>query len=75
MTVRRQDLVVRKQGERNRDRESRRLSSAIDARRRLNTQRSRSTPIDADPHGPREPRQEYLTRSYDEHGLPIRHFE
>jgi hypothetical protein len=75
MTLRRQDLAAGKQREPNRDRESRRLSSAIDARRRLNTQRSRGTPINADPHGPREPRHEYLTRSYDEHGLPMPHFE
>ena len=52
MTSRRQDLAARRRGELNRERGSRRLSSTIDAQRRLNAGRAVGTGTKADPVGP-----------------------
>jgi hypothetical protein len=68
MTHRRQDLGARRRGELDRDRGSRRLSQAIDAKRRLNDRRADSPRTKPHPVGPSDPRYGYLTRSYDEHG-------
>jgi len=42
-----------------------RVSSAIDAQRRLNARRADGTGTKADPFGPSDPRYAYLTRSHD----------
>lgn len=60
-----QDRAARRRGELARDRGSRRVSSAIDAQRRLHARRERGTPTKADPVGPSDPRYAYLTRTYD----------
>jgi len=65
MTPMRQDLAARRRGELARDRGSRRVSSAIDARRRLNTRRADGTRTKAHPIRPSDPRTAYLRRSYD----------
>ena len=51
MTLMRQDSAARKRGELKRNVGSRRVSSAIDAQRRLNTRRANGTPTTADPFG------------------------
>jgi hypothetical protein len=64
--------AARRRGELTGDRGSRRLSPAIDAQRRLNTQRADGTPTNADPFGPNDRRYAYPTRSYDENGMAKR---
>ena len=63
----RPDLAARRRGELDHDRGSRRVSSAIDARRRLSTRRADSTRKTA-PVGASDPRHAYLRRSYDSPG-------
>jgi hypothetical protein len=53
MTLRRADLAARRRGELNNDRGSRRVSWAIDAKRRLNALRADRTAPTADRAGPR----------------------
>ena len=65
MTHTRQDLAARRRGELSRDRESRRLRSAIDAQRRLNARRALGARAKADPVGPSDARFAYLTRGHD----------
>ena len=65
MTLRRQDLAARRRGELNRDHGSRRVSSAIEAQRRLNSRRADGGRTRADPLGPSDPRYAYLTRTHD----------
>jgi len=48
-----------------RDRGSRRLSSAVDAQRRLNARRADGARTKADPFGPSDPRYAHLTRAHD----------
>jgi hypothetical protein len=57
--------AARRRGELARDRGSRRVSSAIDAQRRLNPRPARGTPTKADSVGPSDPRSGYPTRTYD----------
>jgi hypothetical protein len=64
MTRTEHNRAARRRGELTRDRGSRRLSSAIDAQRRLNTRRADGPPTRADPVGPNDRRSGYLTRSY-----------
>ena len=59
------ELGSARRGELNRDRGSRRLLQAVDARRRLNARRADSTRTRADLLGPSDSRYAYLTRSYD----------
>ena len=65
MTRIEQGRAARRRGELARDRGSRRVSSVIDAQRRLNTRPARGAPTKADPVGPSDPRYAYLTRTYD----------
>jgi hypothetical protein len=66
MTRTPRDLPVRKRGELSRDRTMHRVSSAIDAQRRLNAREADGTPTSrADPVGPSDPRYVYLTRSHE----------
>jgi len=62
--TKRNDLA-RKRGELSHDGVGRRLSPAIDARRRLNAQRRGAGATSAGRVGPRNPRYNYLTRSHD----------
>jgi hypothetical protein len=57
--------IARKRGELSHDGVGRRLSPAIDARRRLNAHRRGAGWASASHVGPRDPRYDYLTRSYD----------
>jgi hypothetical protein len=57
--------LARKRGELSHDGVGRRLSPAIDARRRLNTQRRGAGGSSASRVGPRDPRYDYLTQSHD----------
>jgi hypothetical protein len=57
--------AARRRGEVTRDRGSRRLSLAIEARRRLNARRADGTRTKADPRGPSDLRSTYLTESHD----------
>lgn len=59
------DNSERTRGELNRDSVRRRLSLAIDARRRLNAQRRGNAGNSASHVGPRDPRYEDPTRSHD----------
>jgi hypothetical protein len=65
MTQTEHNSAARRRGELTGDRGSRRLSAAIDARRRLNTRPAGGTRTNADPHRPSDPRHAYLTRSSD----------
>jgi hypothetical protein len=65
MTQTERNSAARRRGELTRDRGSRRLSAAIDARRRMNTRPADGTRTSADPHRPSDPRHAYLTRSSD----------
>ena len=65
MTRTEHNRSARRRGELTRDRGSRRLSSAIDAQRRLNSRPADGPPTKADPVGPNDRRSGYLTRSYD----------
>ena len=65
MTTTKRDNAARKRGELSRDGVGRRLSPAIDARRRLNAERRRTPGTSASHVDPRDPRYEYLTRSHD----------
>jgi len=65
MTGTKRDDAARRRGELSRDGVGRRLSLAIDARRRLNAERGRSPGTSASRVGPRDPRYDYLTRSHD----------
>jgi hypothetical protein len=57
--------VARKRGDLSRDGVGRRLSPAIDARRRLNAHRRDAGRTSVSHFGPRDPRYDYLTWSYD----------
>jgi hypothetical protein len=57
--------IARKRGELSQDGVGRRLSPAIEARRRLNAQRRGAGGSSGSRVGPRDPRYDYLTRSYD----------
>jgi hypothetical protein len=72
MTRTEHNRAARRRGELTGDRGSRRLSPAIDARRRLNTRRADGTRTKADLHGPSDRRYAYLARSYDGRALAIR---
>lgn len=72
MTRTERNSAARRRGELTRDRGSRQLSPAIDARRRLNARRADGTPTNADPFGPNDRRYAYLTRSSDEKSLAKR---
>jgi hypothetical protein len=72
MTPTEHNRAARRRGELTRDRGSRRLSSAIDAQRRVNTRRADGTRTKADPVGPNNRRYAYLTRSYDGDALAKR---
>jgi hypothetical protein len=63
MTRSTRDLRVRRRGEPSRDRTIDRVSSAIDALRRLNARRADGTPTRADRVGPSDPRYAHLPRS------------
>lgn len=65
MTTTKSDNAARKRGELSRDGVGRRLSAAIDARRRLNAERRRTPGTSASHVDPRDPRYEYLTRSHE----------
>lgn len=65
MTQTEHNSAAGRRGELTRDRGSRRLSAAIDARRRLNSRAADGTRANADLHRPTDPRRAYLTRSYD----------
>ena len=65
MTRTEHDRAARRRGELARDRGSRRVSSVIDAQRRLTARAARDARTTADPMGPRDPRYAYLARSYD----------
>ena len=65
MTRRTRDLPVRKGGELSRDRTMQRVSSAIDAQRRLNAQHADGTPARADPVGSGDTRYAHRPQSYD----------
>ncbi len=65
MTSTTRDDAARRRGEFSRDGVGRRLSPAIDARRRLNGQRRGTAGTSARPVGPRDPRYDYLTQSHD----------
>jgi hypothetical protein len=65
MTRTEQNWAARTRGEFNRDRGSRRLSQAVDARRRLNARRADDAWAKAHPVGPSDPRHAYPTRSHD----------
>jgi hypothetical protein len=63
MTRIEQGRAARRRGELARDRGSRRVSSAIDAQRRLTARPARNTRTTADPLGPRDPRYAYRERT------------
>jgi hypothetical protein len=65
MTSTRRDDAARRRGELSRDGIGRRLSPAIDARRRLYAERRGTVWTSASRVGPRDPRYDYLTRSHD----------
>jgi hypothetical protein len=65
MTRMTRDLPAHTRREPNRDRTNPRVSSAIDAQRRLNARRADRARINADPVGPSDPRYAYLTRAHD----------
>jgi hypothetical protein len=65
MTPTEHNQAARRRGELTRDRGSRRLWSAIEARRRVNALQADGTRTKADPHGPDDPRHAYLTQSHD----------
>jgi hypothetical protein len=65
MTSSKRDDVARKRGELSRDGVGRRLSPAIDARRRLNAQRASATGTSARRFGPSDRRHDYLMDSHD----------
>jgi hypothetical protein len=65
MTQTKQNAAARRRGELNRDRGSRRLAPAIEARRRLNTLKANSTTTQPDRFGPSDPRHAYLTQAHD----------
>jgi hypothetical protein len=65
MTQTEHNSAARRRGELTRDRGSRRLSAAIDARRRLNSRPADGTRANADLHRPTDPRHAYPARSYD----------
>jgi len=65
MTSIKRDDVARKRGELSRDGVGRRLSPAIDARRRPNAIRRGAACNNASHVGPRDPRFDYLTHSHD----------
>ncbi len=57
--------MARKRGELSHDGVGRRLSPAIDARRRLNAHQRGARGTSVRHVGPRDPRYDYLTRSHD----------
>jgi hypothetical protein len=59
------NLAARTRDQLTRDRGSRQLSHAIDARRRLSARRVDGPGIKADPFSPSDPRYAYLIRAYD----------
>ena len=65
MTRKTRDLAARRRDELTRDRGSRQLSQAIDARRRLSARRVDGAGTKPDRFGPSDPRYAYLTRAYD----------
>jgi len=65
MTRTEQNWAAGRRGERNRDRTIHQVSSAIDARRRLNARRADGPRTKPHPIGPGDPRYAYLARSYD----------
>jgi hypothetical protein len=65
MTRTEHNQAARRRGELTRDRGSRRLSPAIEARRRVNALQVDGTRTKADPIGPSDPRYAYLTQSHD----------
>ncbi len=65
MTQNEQNSAARRRGERKRDRGSRRLSQAVDARRRLNARRADSARTRAGRFGPSDSRYAYLTQPHD----------
>ena len=65
MTRSTRDLPVRRRGELSRDRTIHRVSSAIDALRRLNARRADGTATRAARVGPSDPRYAHLPRSHD----------
>lgn len=65
MTRNKRADAARKRGELSHDGVGRRLSPAIDARRRLNAHRQRPAGTSASPFAPRAPRYDYLTRPHD----------
>jgi hypothetical protein len=65
MTPAETNRAARGRGEPNRERWSRRLAAAIDARRRLKARRADGPRTKADPVGPSDPRHAYPKRSYD----------
>jgi hypothetical protein len=64
MTRTQRDWAARRRGELAGDHGSRRVSSAMDAQRRLKARPARGTRTKADPVGPSDPRYAYLTRTY-----------
>lgn len=65
MTTKTQDWAARTRRELDRDRDSRRRSESIAARRSLNARRTDRAGIKADRFGPDDPRFAYLTRTFD----------
>jgi len=65
MTGTKRNEIARKRDELSHDGVGRRLSPAIDARRRLNAHRRGAGGSSASRVGPRDPRYDYLTRSHD----------
>jgi hypothetical protein len=65
MTSTPRDDAARRRGEVSRDGVGRRLSPAIEARRRLNAHRRWTAGTSARPVAPRDPRYDYLTQSHD----------
>jgi hypothetical protein len=65
MTRTEREPAARRRGELARDHGSRKVSSAVDAKRRLNVRRARGIPTKTVPVGPSDPRYAYLTRTYD----------
>jgi hypothetical protein len=59
------DRATRRRSELARDRGLERISSAIDAQRRLTAQAARDARTTADPFGPSDPSYAYLARTYD----------
>ena len=65
MTNSKRDDIARKRGEFSRDGVGRRLSPAVDVRRRLNAQRPSTAGTSARRFGPSDPRHDYLMHSHD----------